>query len=167
MSGKWTSILIGALAYVLLGTMLSAFGAGAGGFGALLSCLVILGSAAIAVWHYTSTNGVTIAGGEGAGMGALTGLIGAVIAGILGYFLISIGAIPDPMDVAIEQMREQGLTEEQIEQGMGMAEMFNSPVIGIAVGAVFGLIGGAIGGAIGAALFKKGGPDPTPREPAL
>jgi hypothetical protein len=167
MTGKWTSILIGALTYVFLGTLLSTFGAAAGGFGAILSCLVVLGSAAVAVWHYTTTNELTITGGEGAGMGALTGLIGAVIAGILGYFLISIGAVPDPMDAAIEQMREQGLTEEQIEQGMGMAEMFSSPVIGIVVGAVFGLIGGAIGGAVGAALFKKGGPDPTPREAGL
>ena len=48
-----------------------------------------------------------------------------------------------------------------------LKEMFSSPFIGIAVGAVFGLIGGAIGGAIGAALFKKGGPDPTPREAGL
>jgi hypothetical protein len=64
-------------------------------------------------------------------------------------------------------MRDQGMTEEQIEQGMGMAEMFSSPIIGLVIGAVFGLIGGAIGGAIGAALFKKGGPDPTPRQPGL
>lgn len=165
MTGKWTSILIGALTYVILGTLLSAFGATAGGLGAILGCLVIILSAILAVWHYTTTNTLTITGGEGAGMGALVGLIGAIVAGILGYFLISIGAIPDPMDTAIQQMRDQGLTEEQIEQGMGMAEMFSSPVIGIALGAVFGLIGGAIGGAVGAAMFKKGGPEPTPTEP--
>lgn len=167
MTDKWTSILIGALTYVLLGTLMSAFGSGAGPFAAVLSCLVIILSAIVAVWHYTNTNSATISGGEGAGMGALVGLIGAVIAGILGYILISMGAIPDPMDAAMQQMRDQGLTEEQIEQSMAMAETFSSPVIGIAIGAVFGLIGGAIGGAIGAAMFKKGGPEPTTREPIV
>lgn len=98
-------------------------------------------------------------------MGALIGLIGAVLGGLLGYLLISMGAVPDPMDLAVERMREQGMTQEQIEQGMGMAEMFSSPVIGLLIGAVFGAIGGAIGGGIGAAVFKKGGPDSTVSEP--
>ena len=165
MSSKWNSIAIGVLAYVFLSVLLSVVASGAGALGAVFGCLVVLGSAMIAVWHYTSTNHLTIPGGEGAGMGALTGLIGAVLGGLLGYLLIEMGAVPDPMDAAIEQMREQGLTQEQIEQSMGMAEMFSSPVIGVLIGAVFGAIVGAVGGAIGAAMFKKGGPDATISDP--
>ncbi len=162
MTSKWTSILIGVLAYVFLSVLLSVLAAGVGLLGALFACLVVLGSAMAAVWHYTSTNGLTIPGGEGAGMGALTGLVGAVLGGLLGYLLISMGAVPDPTDLAVERMREQGMTREQIDQAMGMAKIFSSPVIGVLIGGVFGAIGGAVGGAIGAAVFKKGGPEPGP-----
>lgn len=160
MSGKSTSILIGVLTYVLLGTVSTFFSSG-GILDGVFGCLVVLLSAAVGVWHYTSTNTVTISGGEGAGMGALIGLIGAVIAGALGYFLISIGALPDPMIAAEQRLRDQGMSADEIDQAMGFAESFSSPLFGMLIGAVFGLIGGAIGGAIGAALFKKGGPEPT------
>ncbi len=161
MNSKWTSILIGVLAYVFLGVLSNVLAAGAGALAGVLGCLIVLGSALIAVWHYTSTNGLTIPGGEGAGMGALVGLIGALIGGALGYLLISMGVVPDPAELAIQNMRDRGMSREEIEQAQGMMEMFSSPAIGLLIGAAIGSIGGAIGGAIGAALFKKGGAMPT------
>lgn len=165
MTGKTSSILIGVLAYVFIGIVLQLVAAGTGFLSSVLGCLVILGSAMVAVWHYTSTNGLTIPAGEGAGMGALVGLFGAVLAGLLTYLLISAGAMPDPADLALEQMRSQGMTDEQIEEARGMAEMFSSPLMVLLVGGVIGALVGAIGGAIGASVFKKGGD--APAEPGL
>ncbi|MEL6444763.1 MAG: hypothetical protein AAF089_04895 [Bacteroidota bacterium] len=161
MSSKLPSILIGAAVYVLLGllaSVLSSMGSAAGMFAGILSCVTVLLAAATAVWHYTSTNALTISGGQGAGMGVVVGLVGAVIAGSLSLLLIQLGVLPDPMDIAREQWRTQGLSEEQIEQMGGWAEAASGP-IGIVIGAAVGMVLGAAGGAIGAAIFKKGEPD--------
>lgn len=161
MTTKTQSILIGALVYVFLGVLVSLLAAG-GGPGAVLDCLALLGSAMVAVWHYTSTNRLTILAGEGAGMGALVGLVGAVVGGLLGLLLVNLGIQPDPVDVMLEQFEAQGLTEEQIDQMMDFASLFAHPVLMLVSSALVGGIGGAIGGAIGAALFKKGGGAPEP-----
>ena len=65
---------------------------------------------------------------------------------------------PDELDM-IAVCTAKGMSAEDIEQMMGMMEMFSSPVIGILLGLVIGALVGAIGGAIGAAIFKKGGVD--------
>lgn len=161
MSAKTPSILIGVLAYVILSILLQFFAVGAGPMSGVLSCLVILGSAMVGVWHYTSTNESTIPAGEGAGIGALVGIGGALLAGGLSLLLISAGAMPDPSDLAVEQMRAQGLSDEQIESQRGMVELFSSPVMVLLVGSVLGALVGAIGGAIGASVFKKGGDAPA------
>ncbi len=161
MTSKWTSILIGVLAYVFLSLLSNVLASGAGPLGAVIGCLVVLVSGIAAVWHYTSTNGLTIAGGTGAGMGALVGLMGALISVTLSYVLISAGVLPDPSELAMQQMRERGMTREQMEQAEGMAQMFSSPLVVTLFAAVFGAIGGAVGGALGASLFKKGGPEPA------
>lgn len=97
-------------------------------------------------------------------MGALVGLVGAVLAGLLSYLFISLGVMPDPADLALEQMRAQGMTEEEMEQAAGMAEMFSSPLAVLLIGSILGALVGAIGGAIGAAVFKKGD---APAEPGF
>ncbi|HLU28398.1 MAG TPA: hypothetical protein VKZ65_08155 [Glycomyces sp.] len=160
MSNKAPSILIGVLAYVILSIVLQFLTTG-GMMSGVLSCLVILGSAMAGVWHYTSTNGLTIPAGEGAGIGAAVGVGGALLAGVLSLLLISSGAMPDPADLAVEQMRAQGLTDEQIEAQRGMLELFSSPMMVLLVGGVLGAIVGAIGGVIGASVFKKGGDAPA------
>ncbi len=161
MPSKWTSILIGALAYVFLSLLINVFAAGAGPAAGLLGCLVLIASAMVAVWHYTSTHQLTIPGGTGASMGTLVGIIGAIIGGLIGYTLIQMGVLPDPAVAAAEQMRERGMSREQIEEAQEMTEIFSSPIVFLLIGSVLGAIGGAIGGAVGAAMFKKGGPEPT------
>ncbi|MEL7170020.1 MAG: hypothetical protein AAGN64_11795, partial [Bacteroidota bacterium] len=115
MSSKLPSILIGAAVYVVLGllaSVLSSMGSALGMLAGILSCVTVLIAAATAVWHYTSTNSLTISGGQGAGMGVVVGLVGAVIAGSLSLLLIQLGVLPDPMDITREQWRTQGLSEE-------------------------------------------------------
>ena len=160
MTGKSSSILIGVLVYIIVGLLLQFIASGSQVAGAFLGCLFPLACAMVAVWHYTSNNNLTIPAGEGAGMGALVGLIGAIIGGILALVLVSMGVLPDPMDAAMENMRAQGLNEEQIEQAMGFAGSMTG-VFGIIIGTVFGAVLGAVGGAIGASVFKKGGDAPV------
>lgn len=166
MTGKWTSILIGALAATLVLLISSALSDPANPMGNIAStalcCLGVIAAGLVAVWHYTSTNGVTIAGGEGAGMGAVAGAVAAILTGLLTYALIAAGFLPDP-EVVMQEM-----LEEMPEDQRAMAERFGgigTGPLGWVINAVLYAVIGAIGGAIGAAMFKKGGPEPTPREP--
>ncbi|HIG74845.1 MAG TPA: DUF4199 family protein [Bacteroidetes bacterium] len=163
MPSKSQSILIGIGTSVILGLALAFVASNAGTIGQSLagcfSCLVALAAPMVAVWHYTSTYNLTIPAGQGAGMGAAVGAGGAVLGGVLQQLLISIGVFPDPVQRVREMYEAQGMSAEDIEQMMGMMEMFSSPVMGIVLGLVIGALVGAIGGAIGAAIFKKGGAD--------
>lgn len=164
MTGKWTSIFIGALAATVALLIASALSDPTNPMGnftsSALCCLGVIGAGLIAVWHYTSTNGLTITGGEGAGMGAAAGAIAAILAGLIGYALVAAGLMPDP-EVVMREMLE-GMPEDQ----RGMAERFGGfgmGPVGWLINAVIYAVIGAIGGAIGAAIFKKGGA--TPVEP--
>jgi len=149
MSGKSTSILIGALVVGILSTSYLAMIN-------YICCLGILAGGATAVWHYTSTNELTIMSGEGAGLGALAGLLGALIGfgldqtmGLfgLGSQQVSQGLMEGFMNQEqLDAMREQ-------QEGMQSGGM---KMVGALIGMAFGAIFGAIGGAIGASMFKKG-----------
>ncbi len=167
MQGKNQSILLGALVTALIGVIL-AFVAQANQYLGMLACCVpgIFG-ALLAVWHYTDTEEVTLTSGEGAKMGAITGAIGSLLSSILGFVLQMVGLMKDPMEqmeVQRQQLEVQGLSPEQIEQAMSMAERFTSPTflaLFVVVGILMGALIGAAGGAVAAGLFKKGG---TPTE---
>lgn len=155
MPSKTPSILIGAAVYVALALLIS-FLRLTGVVGGLLGCLVIFTAGLVAVWHYTSTYHLTIPAGQGAGMGALAGLVGALVGGALSLALISAGVLPDPMELARQQMVGQGMSEAEMDQALAMAESLSNPVIGLVIGTVVGALFGAASGALGAVLFKKG-----------
>ena len=123
----------------------------------------------IAVWHYTNENELTIMAGEGAGMGALAGVAGAILAIVLDQVIGFVG-LPDQQ--AIQQMTQEWMQsfftgnldpdqlEQMREQQEAQQEQFNTPMmraVFMGVGVVVSAIFGAIGGAIGASMFKKGG----------
>ena len=155
MENKWPSILIGALAYALIAIAIAFLGLTGISAGAI-GCLVILSSGLVAVWHYTSTNHLTIPLGSGAGIGALAGLVGALIGGAVSLLLVNAGILPDPMELARQQFIDQGMSEADMEQAMQMAESFSNPVIGLVIGTAFGALFGALGGLLGAVFFKHG-----------
>jgi hypothetical protein len=166
MTGKWTSILIGALAAtlaLLVSTAISDPTNPMSNIGSsVVCCLGVIAAGLVAVWHYTSTKGVTITGGEGAGMGAAAGAISAIFVGLLSYALIAAGILPDP-EVVMQEMLES-MPEDQ----RAMAERFGGAgtgPLGWLINALIYAVIGTIGGAIGAAIFKKGGPEPTTNEP--
>lgn len=159
MPDKKQSIIMGGAVYAGLSVVVSLL-FGQAGLGQALGCLIIFSGGLTAVWHYTSTHSLTIKAGQGAGLGTLASLLGAVLAIAVGFALVTAGIMPDPavegMERAIADMEARGMTEEQIEQGLAMTEMFMNPAVWITMGLVFGAIGGAISGAVGALIFKKG-----------
>jgi hypothetical protein len=172
MPSKTPSIALGAAAYAVLSLALAflilragpSLQAAAGCFG----CLVILAGPMLAVWHYTSTFNLTLLPGEGAGLGALTGAIGALVSGAISQVLIALDVLPDQaetMAIQRQKMIEQGMDPAQIEGAMSMAERFSglstNPILGLVVGIAFGALLGALFGALAAVLFKKGGPTPA------
>jgi hypothetical protein len=124
--------------------------------GSCLACIAYLCAGLLAVWHYTNTHQVTITGGQGAGIGALAGIVAMIVASILGYLFMAIGLAPNWQDMMMQQLEASGMDPEQQEQ---MAEFFSSPLVWVGfilLGLVLYAIIGAIGGAIGASVFKKG-----------
>jgi len=165
MSDKTQSILIGGLATGLLAVLLSLPQNQCLG---CLVCLCYIASGLVAVWHYTNTNTLTITGGEGAGIGALSGLVCGFVAGLLGLIFRAIGLLPGPEEI-IEQLEASGqfdqMEPEQLDLIYNLIEL-SAGVGGIVIGIVVALILGVIGGAIGAAVFKKGSGTPGEVSPA-
>lgn len=170
MPSKTQSVLVGGLIAAVIGTGVSVAQQLSGAsdpmnqnpilgmiFG-LLGCMVMLTSGVIAVWHYTSENELTIKPKQGVGIGALAGLIYAVVAVALAWLLVLVNVIPSPAE-AMEKLRESGAFDAPgAEQGLAFAEMMITWG-GIVFALIGGVIMGLVGGAIGAALFKRG-PDP-------
>lgn len=166
MPDKTPSVILGALVYVVLGTIISlatpTAAGGQGGLGMLvgcLSCLLVMGSGMIAVWHYTNTHQLTLAAGQGVTLGMMSAVLGAITAALIGFLLMTLGLRPgveEVMDMTIAELEQQGMTDAQIDSAIGITRMMLSPIAMIAMAVISGAIGGAIGGALGAVFFKKG-----------
>jgi hypothetical protein len=163
MSDQKQSILLGGLVAALLATILTFPAQGGNPIVGFAACCIpaILGGL-IAVWHYTNTNNLTLAMGAGAKLGAMAGLVGALISTVLSYVLKALGLLPSTSEAAEIQrqaMIERGMTDQQIEQAMRIAEM-SSGILGqlvfVIVGCLIFALIGALGGLIGASMFKKG-----------
>ncbi len=159
MSDKTLSILIGGLAFGLVAVLLALPQVQILG---CLICLTYAGAGMLAVWHYTNTQTLTITGGEGAGMGALSGLVAGAVASLLGWILRAIGVMPSTDDI-IRQMEDSGqfdqLDADTVDMIYGWIE-FSTGIGGVLIALIIALILGVIGGAIGAAVFKKGSQAP-------
>lgn len=167
MPDKKPSILIGAVAYTVI-SVGAAFLVSRGGMtlqyvSGCLACVSVLVGPMLAVWHYTSTHRLTLLAGPGAALGAITGAIGAVLAGILQQVLIAANVLPDVAETLAmqrQQMIAQGMDPAQVDSAMKMGEQFSAlgsnPVVGIALGVVIGAALGALFGALAASVFKKG-----------
>lgn len=163
MSGKFQSILLGALLTGVLSAayFVISFSGASQIMGIVACCVVPTVGALVAVWHYTTTNSLTIPAGEGAVIGLSASLLGsAVISNVLVFALSLIDIVPHPFDVeaivanAERQMIEQGQEQEVIDQSVEFTRNFFWAFVGVFTG-VYALFG-AIVGAIGANVFKKG-----------
>lgn len=155
MPSRTQSILIGGLVVGILSTSVL-------GLINVLCCAGVIIGAIVGVWHYTEENRLTIPSSQGALIGALCGVVGALIAGVLNQLLIVIGL--DAATAMQEGLMEGlGMSAEQMEQMRQMqAQQGNIlfAILGTLFNVVLFAIFGALGGAIGASLFQKGGPEP-------
>lgn len=162
MPNKSQSILMGVAVYVVasLITVFVALNGGTAGqyLSSVLCCLVAIIGPAVAVWHFTTTNRITIPAGTGAGVGAITVVLGGVVSYAIQKVLQLVGAFPSDaeiLDRTRSQMLAQGMEPAQVEQAMEMSEMFTG-VLGVAINLVVAAIIGAAAGAVAASVFKKG-----------
>ena len=162
MTGKFQSILLGALVAGILGSAYHViqFSYQSQVMGIVACCLIPTAGALIATWHYTTSNSLTIPNGEGAIIGVSACVLGYLVSVALTITISMIGVVPGPFDVdaivelSKQTMIDQGRDEAVIEQSEVFTRKFfwAFPVIGIVANALFG----AVIGAIGAHLFKKG-----------
>ena len=179
MPSKSNSILIGGLVAGLIGTVIAVvstqmtMGALESGdqpnqmvqlvFG-LIGCLVPVSAGLIAVWHYTGENELTLRGGQGVGLGALTGIAYAVVAVALGFLLQWLNVLPSP-DEYMDTFVNSGALDQAGEEAADAILRWTEFMVrwgSIIMALVFGVVMGLIGGAIGAAMFKRGEDDSIP-----
>ncbi len=162
MPSKTPSIALGAAVYAVAGLIMGFIAINTGQAGqylvSVLCCLAALAGPAVAVWHYTSTNHLTIPAGQGAGLGAAAVAIGGLVSYGITRLLQAVGAYPSAAEM-LERQRDQlvaqGMDPEAIAQAMQMGELFQG-VGGALVQIVVVALIGAIGGAVAASIFKKG-----------
>lgn len=152
MPSRTQSILIGGLVVGVLSTSVI-------GLINLLCCAGVIIGAMVGVWHYTETYQITIESGQGALIGALAGVVGAIVAGLLNQLLMVIGldymgGMREMMQQFSQMQGDTGMTDEQMrmmQQGSWLVML-----LGVAFNIVLYGLFGAVGGAIGASVFQKG-----------
>ncbi|MFZ2898034.1 MAG: DUF4199 domain-containing protein [Saprospiraceae bacterium] len=105
------------------------------GISILLQILVLFGGMYVAINEYKKECGNTITFGKALSFGALTALVIAIAGGLLAILQVTVinpEMTAQIQEMAIAQMEEQGLTEEQIEQQMNFMKIFTGPV-GVAI----------------------------------
>ncbi len=133
-----------------------------------LCCAGIMGGAVLGVWFYRKTYPTNQGFGpkEGAKIGALSGIVGAVLYSLLELARIWAQAavfnseFRDALDQAMSQMESQGQDPAKVEQASKMImSIMDSPLMLAAILFVSSLLMftafGAIGGAIGGKIFKR------------
>ena len=114
MPSKSSSILLGVAVYAVF-SLIIGFIAINGGQTAqylvsALCCLAALLGPALTVWHYTSTNAVTVPAGTGAGLGAITILGGGLVNYVISRVLQMLDVYPTDAEMA-ERSRAENSAE--------------------------------------------------------
>lgn len=157
MNTKQRSIFVGGLVAAVLSTSYL-------GLINTLCCLGVMTGGAVGVWHYTSTQRLTLSSGDGASLGASAALIGLAISLILNFLLMKVGLGADTVFTDFfRSIMGDMMTADQLEQFENQLEqqrqrsfleyLFNA---GTLLNVVIFPLFGAVGGAFGASLFKYG-----------
>jgi len=134
--------------------------------GNCLCCLWVVGGGALAVYLMQQNHPYPVTAADGALVGLLAGMIGAVVSGLLSI----------PINMAMGPVLErfiQGLllsnpeipseTKSAIENMMARnTGSVLTTIVGIGFGMVVGAVFGLLGGLLGVAMFKKNAPPPPP-----
>jgi hypothetical protein len=134
--------------------------------GNVCCCLWIVTGGLVAAYLMQQAHPAPVSPGDGAIVGLLAGLIGALV-----YLLVSwpmtmvVGPLMEAwMRQIIEVAGDEGL-RDFFERYRGGGGRVIGLVIGLFFQIVFGAIFGTLGGLLGAVLFKKAPPEPAPPPP--
>ncbi len=139
--------------------------------GNCLCCLWVILGGVLATYLLQQAQPAPVEAADGAVVGLLAGLVGAVVATLVA---IPIQMLLGPMGGdALRQILEQSggdvppefrdLIEQMSRGGVGGALMFVGLMLSLVINAVFG----AVGGALGTVLFKPSMPPPPPPVPGF
>jgi hypothetical protein len=134
-------------------------------------CLWVIGGGLVAAYVLQQNQATPITPGDGALVGLLAGLIGAVVQAALS---IPIGLLVGPMERAfVQRLLEMSGTmpaemrdalERYGREGQGAATFLVVRMVSFVVFLFIGATFSTIGGVLGAAIFKKSTPPPSSDE---
>lgn len=153
MTPRQQSILVGAVVTGVLSTSYL-------GFINMFCCLGVVIGGGVAAQQFASRSGASVGSGDGAVLGALAGVGGAVIGALLDQALRPVGLDSQSIQKSMMDGMMQGMEGQEglppmLEQFQGGGGDVGIVMLlfGIVFNAILYGIFGAIGGAIGAALF--------------
>ncbi|MBO6497478.1 MAG: DUF4199 domain-containing protein [Roseivirga sp.] len=112
----------------------------------------------MATREFKRDNGGYMTFGEGFRICITAALIAGVLRSVVNYIYVKVidPGVTDRIAQAMQDAwREQGMSEEQIEQMSGFSSGFSNPEIGLIVGIILVLLGGLIWGSIVSAINKN------------
>jgi hypothetical protein len=127
-----------------------------------LSILILIAGIIFAYRYFKSANNGFMSYGQGLGIGAVlsavTGLLGGIFTFIYVKFIDS-SFMQRMQETQIEELEARGMSDEQIEQGMAMAEKFSGPGMMLVMGILVTLLIGFILSLVIAAIMKRSQPE--------
>ena len=127
-----------------------------------LAYLILIGGIVVAMKQYKAANFGYMSYGQGLGIGAIVSVIFGLLSGLFTWLyteFVDTEYMARMMEKQREQMIQQGLSDEQIDAGMKMAENFQGPVTMILGAGVITLIIGFILSLIISAIMKNSRPE--------
>ncbi|OKL39782.1 DUF4199 domain-containing protein [Pontibacter flavimaris] len=127
-----------------------------------LAYLILIGGIVMAMKNYKEENNGFMSYGQGLGIGSIVSVVYGLLSGISSWLYMEF-VDPEYMTRIMEkqrvQMLQDGMTDEQIDAGMAIAENFQGPFTVILGSAVITLIFGFILSLIIAAVMKNSRPE--------
>lgn len=102
--------------------------------------------------------------GQGIGIAFWTSLVSSVLSSAFTFVYVSFvdsSFVENLKQQQIEKMQEQGMSDAQIDQAMGFAEMFMSPTSMLIFGIVGGIFFGILVGLVVTIFTQKANPEPS------
>ena len=127
-----------------------------------LAYLILIGGIVVAMKQYKAANFGYMSYGQGLGIGAIVSVIFGLLSGLFTWLyteFVDTEYMARMMEKQREQMIQQGLSDEQIDAGMKMAENFQGPVTMILGAGVITLIIGFVLSLIISAIMKNSRPE--------
>lgn len=125
----------------------------------IVNIVIAIAMYILACKEFKTENGGLMSFGEGFRISLGAAAIAGVMRSVISYIYIKFidpEYIERMKQIMNDTWREQGMTEEQIEQSSRFMSGFSNPELGLILGVVVVVLGGLIWGAIVSAIMKNG-----------